>query len=166
MSTRGGALLDRFYRIGVVLKGLDGLAEFVAGLLLWLTPDLLEKVLRPLTGTVDGDHPVRNLIAHWAGKLDHDLSNGPHTFIVLFLLTHGIIKLVLVYCLLREYVRVYPYAISVLVLFAVYQVYVLITGPSVGMALLTLLDIAIIWLVWREWRQLKRRRVSTLSLRA
>ncbi|ABY22417.1 hypothetical protein RSal33209_0670 [Renibacterium salmoninarum ATCC 33209] len=67
------------------------------------------------------------------------------------------VKLVLVYCLFKEYHWVYPYPLTVLALFTVYQVYVLIKQPTIGMGFLTVLDVAIIWLVWREWRDLKKK---------
>ena len=87
---------------------------------------------------------------------------------ILFLLTHGIVKLVLVYCLLKQFRRVYPYGLAVLTIFAVYQIYVLIQRPTLSLALLAALDVVIIWLVWREWRSLPKPAPSkeqTLGLR-
>jgi uncharacterized membrane protein len=147
--------LELVYRVGVIVKGLDGVIELVGGLLLWLAPGLLRAVLVPLSGTVAGDHPIRNFVAYWAGHFGQELAAGSSTFVVFFLLAHGIVKVVLVYCLLREYHWVYPYALAVLGLFAAYQVFVLVGAPTVGMALLTALDFLIIWLVWREWRVLR-----------
>jgi uncharacterized membrane protein len=147
--------LELVYRIGVIVKGLDGVIELVGGLLLWLAPGLLRAVLVPLSGTVAGDHPIRNFVAYWAGHFGQELVAGSSMFVVFFLLAHGIVKVVLVYCLLREYHWVYPYALAVLGLFAAYQVFVLVGAPTVGMALLTALDFLIIWLVWREWRVLR-----------
>jgi uncharacterized membrane protein len=147
--------LDLIYRVGVIIKGLDGVVELVGGMLLWLAPGLLRSLLVPLSGTVQGDHPIRKLVAYWAGHFGQELAAGTTTFVIFFLLAHGIVKSVLVYCLLREYHWVYPYALAVLGLFAGYQVFVLVRSPTVGMALLTALDVAIIWLVWREWRVLR-----------
>ncbi|MDQ1608490.1 MAG: hypothetical protein QOE16_1222 [Microbacteriaceae bacterium] len=147
--------LELVYRVGVIVKGLDGVIELVGGLLLWLAPGLLRAVLVPLSGTVAGDHPIRNFVAYWAGHFGQELAAGSSTFVVFFLLAHGIVKVVLVYCLLREYHWVYPYALAVLGLFAAYQVFVLVGALTVGMALLTALDFLIIWLVWREWRVLR-----------
>jgi uncharacterized membrane protein len=89
--------------------------------------------------------------------MDHELSNGPHAFVVFFLLAHGVVKLVLVYCLFKEYHWAYPYGIAVLILFTLYQLYVVIQTPTIGMVLFMVLDVAIIWLVWREWRELRSR---------
>lgn len=157
MTNVAGTALRRAYRIGIAVKGFDGAAELVAGLLLWIFPQALAAMLRPIAGPVDGDHPIRNFVGYWAGRMDHELSNGPHAFVVFFLLAHGLVKLVLVYCLFKEYHWVYPYGIAVLIMFTVYQLYVVIQTPTIGMVLFMVLDVAIIWLVWREWRELRSR---------
>jgi uncharacterized membrane protein len=157
VSNLAGAALRRAYRIGIAVKGIDGAVELLAGLALWIFPQALVALVHPLAGPVSGDHPIRNFVGYWAGRMDHDLSNGPDAFVVLFLLAHGVVKVVLVYCLYREYHWVYPYGIAVLALFAVYQVYVLIRTPTIGLALFLVLDVVIIWLVWREWRELRTR---------
>jgi uncharacterized membrane protein len=157
--TRGPErLLEWVYRLGIVLKGVDGLIELISGLALWLAPGILRAILAPVLRTESDDAGLRVLIAHAAGRLDDTLARGGSFFIIFFLLTHGIVKVVLVYCLLKEYLWVYPYALVVLGLFAVYQVVVLVQSPSVALVLLVILDVVIIWLVWREWRSLSRGR--------
>jgi uncharacterized membrane protein len=152
-----GEALRRAYRVGIAIKGIDGTLELLAGLALWIFPQALAALLRPLAGPVGPDHPIRGFVGYWAGRMDHDLSYGPHAFVVFFLLAHGVVKVVLVYCLYREYHWVYPYGIAVLVLFTLYQLYVVARTPSVGMVLFMVLDVVIIWLVWREWRELRAR---------
>jgi uncharacterized membrane protein len=148
--------LELVYRIGIVLKGVDGLVEVIAGLLLWLAPGLLRSLLAPLEQIDSDDRMLRIFIAHLAGRLDTHLAHGPPVFIIFFLLSHGIVKLVLVYCLLKEYRWVYPYALGVLGLFALFQVFALVRSPSIGGGVLMVLDLFIIWLIWREWTALRR----------
>jgi uncharacterized membrane protein len=147
---------DIVYRLGLALKGVDGTLEVLAGLALWLLPDALHRLIAPLAVTEAGPHPVRNLVAYWFGRADHELVAGHHLFAIVFLLLHGVVKLVLVYCLLRGFHWIYPWALAALGAFALYQAWVLVTTPTVGMALLTALDLVIIWLVWREWRVVRR----------
>lgn len=150
-ATRSKAF-DLVYRIGLLLKAVDGSFEVVAGLVLWFLPHTLARLIEPFAVAEVGHLPVLNLIASWLGKADHELLVGDHTFAVVFLLLHGVVKLALVYCLLRRYHWVYPWALLVLAGFTVYQGVLLVISPTVGMLLLTLLDLAIIMLVWREWR--------------
>ncbi len=92
------------------------------------------------------------------------LAEGHNFFAAAFLLTHGLVKVVLVACLLLNKLWAYPYALGALVLFLVYQIYALITKPGFGMAFLTVLDIIIIWLVWREWQNVKHDRARLAEM--
>jgi uncharacterized membrane protein len=83
------------------------------------------------------------------------LAGGTATLIA-FLIAHGVIKLALVYCLLRRLVRVYPWAIGVLAIFLVYQAYAWVASPSISLALFVVLDVVILVLVWREYRELRQ----------
>lgn len=144
------------YKVGVAIKGLDGLVELVVGLALLIAPHLVHVALSSLAVEV-GEHHAHTFqfIAEYIGRLDENLARSGLAFLIVFLISHGVLKLVLVYCLLREYVRVYPYALVILIGFLVYQLYVLIATPTIGMAIFTLLDIIIIYLVWGEWRELR-----------
>lgn len=164
MARLMGNTLRNAYRVGIAVKGFDGVVELLAGLALWIFPSALTAALAPLLPKVAGDHPIRNFVAYWAGRMDQELSAGSHTFVVLFLLAHGVVKVVLVYCLMKEYHWVYPYGIAVLALFTIYQAYVLVTTPSWGVAAFTVLDVVIIYLVWREWRELTAKAASTESV--
>lgn len=153
--------IELVYRVGLVIKGADGVFELVAGLLLWLAPGLLRSLLSPLERTDVDDGTFHVFVAHLAGRLDSNLAHGSPAFVIFFLLSHGIVKLALVYCLLKEYRWVYPYALGVLGLFALYQLVVLVRAPSLGLTVLMALDLLIIWLVWREWAILRRASENT-----
>jgi uncharacterized membrane protein len=143
--------------VGLAVKAFDGAVELLAGLVLWLTPGLLHAVLTPFAQTDADDRALHVQLARLLGRLDGQLAAGPNQIVILFLLLHGIVKIVLVYCLVQEYQWVYPWALALLVLFAAYQGYVFVLTPSLGLAVLLLLDLAIIALVWREWRMLRRK---------
>jgi len=146
------------YRLGLALKAVDGAFELVAGLALWLLPDVIAGWLAPLTHGEPGSaagHPLDALVVYWAGRADHELLAGSHVFAIVFLLLHGVVKLGLVYCLLRGFRWAYPWALAVLGAFVVFQLVVIVRTPTVGMVLLMVLDLVIVWLVWREWRHVK-----------
>ncbi|ABY22416.1 hypothetical protein RSal33209_0669 [Renibacterium salmoninarum ATCC 33209] len=67
---------------GIAVKGIDGAIELIAGLVLWLFPQLLTSMLQPIAEVVPGHHPIRNFIGYWAGRMDHELSNGSHAFVI------------------------------------------------------------------------------------
>ena len=119
------------FEIGVFLKGLNGLAELVGGTLLLLFPDnaLVMRHLSP-----------------------HD-----ERFAAIYLLSHGIVKGVLVYGLLLAQLWAFPCAIVVFTGFGVYQVIRYFKEPSIWMIVLTVLDVFVILLTWFEWQRVKRK---------
>ena len=82
------------------------------------------------------------------------------TFAAIYLLSHGIVKIVLVAALLRNQVWAYPWMIAVLVLFIGYQLYRIVLSPTAGLVVLMVFDAAVALLTWREWRKLRPRQPS------
>jgi uncharacterized membrane protein len=148
-------LLDKTYEIGIIIKGIDGILELAGGILvLTLSPGMITGITRFLTENSLQNDP-HNVIATHIAKEGHNLAAGHNLFAAAFLLTHGLVKVVLVTCLLLNKLWAYPWALAALGLFLVYQAYQLITAPTFGMGFLTVLDVAIIWLIYREWRQVR-----------
>lgn len=154
---RRASWFDGAYRVGIVIKGFDGLVELVAGVALLVAPGTVHWLLSHVAGEMYQHHThTGQFIATYVARLDGDLARSGLVFLIAFLIGHGIVKLALVYCLLQRIVWAYPYALGFLGLFLVYQLYVLVSNPtSIGMWLFTLLDVVIIWLVWGEWRDLR-----------
>lgn len=150
---------ETVYKIGVAIKGFDGLIEFAMGIALLVSPQLVHTLLGSVAKELGEHHAqVFQFIAEYVARVDGDLARSGLTFLILFLITHGLVKLGLVYCLLREIVRAYPVALAILGAFLVYQVYVFIIHPTIGMALFSALDAVIVWLVWGEYRDLKAKK--------
>jgi len=159
-------LLDKTYEIGIVLKGVDGVLEVLgAGLLLFVPAHYFESFARWLTDLEAGSSRQGFISSHIL-QIGHHLSEGHNTFAIAFLLTHGLVKIVLVVCLLRQKVWAYPFGLVALTLFLVYQLYEMVIQPTFGMGFLTVLDAIIIWLVWREWHKVKADLVKKRAIRA
>ncbi|HXR49755.1 MAG TPA: DUF2127 domain-containing protein [Verrucomicrobiae bacterium] len=148
-------LLDKTYEIGIIIKGVDGVLELIGGILvLALSPSAITGITQFLTERELEQDPHDFIATHILRAGQH-LANGHNVFVAAFLLTHGLVKVVLVTCLLLNKLWAYPWALGVLGLFLVYQIYQLITRPTFGMAFLTVLDAIIIWLVYREWQKVQ-----------
>ncbi|MDP2479839.1 MAG: DUF2127 domain-containing protein [Candidatus Palauibacterales bacterium] len=148
--------LHRLFRMGMWLKGMDGLVEVAGGLVLAVASQhriatLVHHLVRGELSEDPGD-----LVANALLGLARHLSVGTRTFVAAYLLVHGLVKLGLVGGLLAERRRVFPVALTVLGLFLGYQVYRLAVMPSVWLGALTVVDAAILGLVAREWRLVAR----------
>jgi uncharacterized membrane protein len=147
--------LDKIYEIGIVIKGIDGLLELGGGLLvILLSPSSINGITRFLTENALQKDP-HNFIAGHIAKSGAHLASGHNFFAAAFLLTHGLVKVVLVICLFLNKLWAYPWSLVILSLFLIYQIYQLITSPTFGMAFLSVLDAIIIFLIYREWQKVR-----------
>jgi len=155
--------LDKTFKIGLVLKGLDGILEVAGGvLLLFLSPDAIEHIVRRLTAEELSEDP-HDLIANYLLHSTSHLSSGITLFGAIYLLSHGIAKIVLVALVLRDKLWAYPWLIALLLAFIGYQIYRLAwVHFSVGLTALTIFDAALVWLTWREYRSKRAHRNGTV----
>jgi len=146
----------RLFRLGSWLKGLDGILELLGGVLfLLVSRSRLTSLVVTLTQHELTEDP-RDFIANMLRQGVSHLSQNTKLFGGLYLLAHGLIKIILVAGLLRNKYLVYPLALIVLSAFIMYQVYRLSLGFTLGLCLLTIFDLAIILLIWNEYRHIKR----------
>ncbi|MEO8222367.1 MAG: DUF2127 domain-containing protein [Specibacter sp.] len=145
-------LLDKVFKISLVLKGWDGALELVGGiLLLVVSPTQLGSVVQFLTQHELSEDPhdvVATTLVHLAGTLTVSAT----LFGAIYLLLHGLVKIVLVWAVLRDKLWAYPWMIAFLLVFIAYQGYELLIAFTWGMVLLTAFDIFIVWLTWHEYR--------------
>jgi uncharacterized membrane protein len=152
-KTTRAHIFDLVFLVGLGFKGLDGLAELLFGIpLLFLPQGKVSSLAHSLTADELSQDPhdlLANLILHGASHLN----SGSTLFIAAYLVVHGLVKVALVAALIIGARRVYPWAIAVLIAFTLFQAYELVAHPSLGIFLLTALDVIIVVLTWREWRQ-------------
>lgn len=145
--------LDKTFKIGLVLKGLDGILEVAGGIaLLFVSPHAIEHLVRALTAHELSEDP-HDLIARYLLHSTSHLSTGIAVFGAIYLLSHGIAKIVLVALVLRDKLWAYAWLIALLMTFIAYQIYrITAVNFSVGLTALTVFDAALAWLTWREYR--------------
>jgi uncharacterized membrane protein len=149
--------LDRTFKISVGLKGLDGALETVGGLLLlFVQPATLQHWARTFTEHELSRDPhdffARHLL-HSTGQLTH----GKALYASIYLLSHGLSKVVLVVAVLRGQLWAYPGIMILLLAFIVYQLYEISIHFTVGLTLLTIFDAFVVWLTWREYQSRRGR---------
>lgn len=155
-------LLDRVYRIGLWIKGIDGVLEIAGGLFLLLVGQpQLGQLITFLTQRELTEDPRDWIASHVRDAVNH-LSPSTQLFASLYLLSHGVVKLGLMVELLRKRTWAYPYAIAFLLVFLAYQVYRLSLQFSLALLLISVLDAVIVLFVWRDYRQV----VDTSSKRS
>lgn len=150
---------DVAYRVGVAIKGVDGTVELLAGILLLIAPNTPHRLLLKVANEA-GQHSgsIFRLFENSIIRIDGELTGGVLLFVIAFLIIHGVVKLVLVYALLKRIYKAYPYALGALVVLLIIQVIPLFSDPgNIGIWLFTILDVAIIYLVWGEYQDLREK---------
>lgn len=152
MDARQEHRIYELFRISIILKGVFALGEILGGVLVFLVP--LQSVLDTvgnLTADELAEDPHDFLYTHlatWA----HGLSVGGKTFAAWYLISHGIIKGILIFNLLRERLWSYPASLTVFAGFIIYQMYRWVHTHSPLLLVLTVFDLLVMWLIWHEWR--------------
>jgi uncharacterized membrane protein len=155
--------LDRAFEVGIVLKGLNGAAELVGGLLLlFVTPDRLHRFIRALTQGELSEDP-HDLVATHLLHTANGLAGSAVLFGAIYLLAHGLVKVVLVAALLLNKMWAYPWMIGVLLAFIGYQLYRISLSPTAGLIALTAFDAVVLVLTLREYGQQRRARATNAT---
>jgi uncharacterized membrane protein len=150
---RPRGLLDQTFEVVIILKGLDGMLEVIGGLLLLVvSPATIDRVVTSLTHHELSEDP-HDFVATHLLKTAHGLTGAAVLFGAVYLLAHGLVKVVLVAALLKNQLWAYPWMIALLGVFIVYQLYRLSLRVSVGLTVLTIFDAFIAWLTYREYRR-------------
>lgn len=146
-------LFNDAFAAGMIVKAFDGLLEMIAGVWLWAAPISLHGLLAwLLVSTGDSSWYVVQMVSVYIARLDHDVIGGNISVLLFFLLSHGMVKVVLVYCLAKKMTHVYPYALIVLFGFFIVQMATFARHQTWPMIIFMLLDGFIIWLIYKRWR--------------
>jgi uncharacterized membrane protein len=144
--------IHRLFEVSVTLKGVHALFEIASGLLLYLvgTATIVRLIDRLVQAELIED--PQDFLARHAIRLAEGLSIEAHNFYAFYLLSHGIVKAVLVVALLREKLWAYPASFVVFGAFIAYQLYRYRVTHAIALMLLTAFDLLLIVLVWHEYR--------------
>lgn len=147
--------LHTVFTVSILVKGFLAFVETLSGVgVLFITPKSLESVILFFSQGELAENPSDAFVQYLLHAA-HSYSVGGQTFAALYLLSHGIAKLVLVVLLLRKKLWAYPASIVVLWLFIAYQQYRYVVHPSSWLLLLTALDLFVIYLIHHEYKTVK-----------
>ena len=145
----------RLFELAILFKGVDGALELVGGVLAAFVPlSALDNLIYMVTAhelSLEPDDRIANALRNFADML----SIGTKHYAAAYLLSHGLLKLLLVYGLWREKTWAFPSALLFLTLFVAYQVYRYFHTASPWLLVFAAIDTAVGWLIWREYERRK-----------
>jgi len=147
-------LLHDSFRVGITIKGIDGILEAVGGVLLWFKVNTLNAWLQALCQHELARDKHDFIFSHLS-IASQKLASGTPMFASLYLLSHGLVKALLVICLWLNKLWAYPLTIGVFMAFVAYQIYRFTHTHSMALVILTLFDLLLIYLTWKEYQDQK-----------
>ncbi|HUC96707.1 MAG TPA: DUF2127 domain-containing protein [Candidatus Saccharimonadales bacterium] len=159
---RPKSLFDEVFSGGIILKGIDGLLEFIGGFIfLFLTPDRLNDLIVFLTHSELAEDP-HDFFANLLVSSANHFTNSGRLFLIAYLWLNAVIKVVAVIGMLRNKLWAYVFSLITLGLFTLFQLYeILFVKPSLLLTILTLFDLSILWLIWVEYDKIRSRKNQT-----
>ncbi len=149
---------EALFLVSVWFKGLDGLLELIGGSALFIVaPASILHIIQYLTQDELVEDP-RDRVANALLRAASRLSAGTEHFMALYLLIHGLVKLGLVWGLLRRVLAAYPLSMVIFAGFIAYQLYRYTITQGFGLLTLSALDVVVIALIYLEYRALQRGR--------
>ena len=134
--------IHQIFVVSVALKGAHALLEIAGGIALYLfSTDAIVRLL-------DRIDPHDWVAQYFPPSEQH--------FFAFYLLSHGLVKAVLVVGLLRERLWAYPASFAVFSLFIAYQLYRYSFTHDIALILLSVFDLFVIGLAVHEYRLLRR----------
>jgi uncharacterized membrane protein len=144
--------VHRFFEFALLVKAVHSVLEIVSGILLaTVSTDAIVRLAKMLTQDELLEDPT-DLIANYILRAAQNLSVSSKSVAAFYLLSHGMVKLVLVLAVMRGYRWAYPAFMIALCLLIAYQSYQLTLSFSAGLAALTLFDVLVLGLTWHEYR--------------
>jgi uncharacterized membrane protein len=148
--------IHQIFAVSVSLKGLHALIEVIGGIALYLTSTatIIGWINRLSRGELTED--PHDWIATHVAKFGETFSVQQHHFYAFYLLSHGLIKGVLVIGLLKEKLWAYPASFAIFGLFIAYQLYRYSFTHDIGLIALSIFDLFVIALAIHEYRLLRK----------
>ena len=148
--------IHQIFAVSVSLTGLHAILEIAGGIALYLTSTatILGWIGRYTADQLSGNPD--DWVATHLLRFGQSFSVAQHDFFAFYLLSHGVVKLVLVYGLLKEKLWSYPASFVVFGAFIAYQLYRYSFTHEVSLILLSIFDLFVIALAVHEYRLLRK----------
>jgi uncharacterized membrane protein len=152
--------LHRFFKITVIIKGIDGVLDVFASLVLFFSTSGFIANIIPFLFRKELIEDPKDVIVNYLLNISQNMLPDTRLFIIIYLAVHGLIKISLALALNSDNYRAFKISELVLILFVSYQAYRFCHTYSIILLIVTLLDIIIIFLIHFESKKLSHSSIS------
>lgn len=147
-------LFHRFFKFVVIIKGIDGIVDVLASVILFVFWKHSLATIIPYLVRKELIHDPQDFIANYLIYFSHNILPGTQIFVMLYLFLHGIIKIWLAFALLSKNNKIHKIASVILILFVGYEIYRYSHTGSYILLGATLFDILTILLIQHEYKKI------------
>ena len=143
--------ITRGFYASIFLKGIISFGEILIGTLALFIPlsyatDFALKMLQIF--------PHNSLEMHLESTISQ-FATVSGIFIATYLISRGLVKILLIIGMLKRQLWAYPTSLIVLACLVMYQIFQIITTGSIAIIALTLFDLVVMWFIYEEYQVLK-----------
>ncbi len=159
METISDRKITILFRISLMVKVMQGLVEVLLGAaFLYVKSDTITRLFQEFIRDELLENPSYSKTSHFLIQTGNTIIATGTLFIALYLLSHGIVKLLLIIGVLKKKLWAYYVFIVILLVFIGYQIYRYSITRSPLVLIFTLFDVFFTWLAWQESQIIKRAR--------
>ncbi|MCX6780157.1 MAG: DUF2127 domain-containing protein [Candidatus Magasanikbacteria bacterium] len=147
------SVIHYLFLAAVVAKAFNGIVEIIGSFLILSYDKLVQLEALALTNYELTEHH-NDFIAKFFIDSAHNLSINTRHFISFYLFFHGAMNFFLVISIYKKKMWAYPLAIFLFSIFLAYQVFRVYHNHSVGLAVVSVVDVFMIILTWLEYRRI------------
>lgn len=127
---------------------------------IWLLIGWVEKTKNFLNyiASVELSEDKNDFIANWIIQFSHNFSIQLEHFLAFYLIVEGIIKILMVYGLLKEKLYIYPIAFLFFTTLLLYELYTLLLWWSLFLLIVFWLDVILLIIIYKEYKKLLERK--------
>ncbi|MEI8135632.1 MAG: DUF2127 domain-containing protein [bacterium] len=150
------SFVHRAFWISLFLKGLDGALQLIGGIaVIFAEPGTLGKTYRYFTRFLVGNR-TQNPEAEFIKVTAHSFGMNVEMLVAIYLLVNAVIKLLLVYGLLKERLWVFPAACIGFGLMFSLELYRISIHFYWGIFILMCISVFVITMVLLEWKKVRK----------
>lgn len=147
--------VDFGFDFGLIVKTTISIVETIIGtVLLFVSSSSISKFIHWITAD-ELQENSHDFLANLILNFGHNFTPGAQSYMAIYLLSHGIVKLFALILLIFKITWAYPVSIAIFTGFVVYQMIEFFHNHSIFMLLVSIFDIFMIWLTIIEYRRFK-----------
>ncbi|MFH0852845.1 MAG: DUF2127 domain-containing protein [bacterium] len=145
------------FEVGVIVKAIITIGELVGGTILcFLNTERIQRIVYFLTADELNEDPY-DKVSLFIKSVAERFTPNERYFAMLYLFSHGAVKIFLVGGLWKNKLWAYPASIVVFTLFVAYQIYRYTFSHSILLIALTVFDVIFIALTIHEYVEVRRK---------